>query len=727
MKRLLSLGLLLATGLPVWSAPAITVILGQPTDRSITVNARAETALEIYFEYGVKSSVYTAQTKPSAAAPDPFANGFFVSQSVLSGLLPDTQYYYRMQYRAPGSTGAFTAGDEYSFHTQRPPGSTFVFCVQGDSHPEREKTMFDRNLYIQTLKAVAAAKPDFYITSGDDFSVDTLPVPYTSAAVAGRYSLQLPYFDLLARSAPLFLGTGNHEETSLSNYNLPADADNRNQVPVWAQNARNLYYPVPAPNDSNTGPFYSGNTTTLPGIGLLRDYYAWQWGDALFVVIDPYWSSPAQVDTGLGGQNNTSGGKTKDKWSITHGDPQYQWLKQTLEQSKAKWKFVFAHHVLGTGRGGVEIAGQYEWGGANSNGAWGFTANRPSWALPIHQLMAANHVTVFFHAHDHLFAHQQLDGVTYQELPNPADNTYTAFNADAYTSGEVFPNSGYTKVTVGPSSVKVEYVRQWLPQDEKPPSQVSGSVQFAYFIPAHAGGPPPAIPSVANAEGENPIIAPNTWVDIKGSNLAPAGASRIWQSSDFANNQLPAQLGGVSVTVNDKPAYVHYISPTQVNILTPPDAMPGTVPVQVAVNGAASAVFAAQSRALSPSLFIFSGTPYVAARHADGSLLGPSTLYPGSTTPARPGETVVLYANGFGPVSIPVVPGSAVQSGSLSPRPVIRIGGTDAVVQFAGLVAPGQFQFNVVVPPGTPDGDHPVTASYSGSPTQPGTLITVQH
>jgi uncharacterized protein (TIGR03437 family) len=49
----------------------------------------------------------------------------------------------------------------------------------------------------------------------------------------------------------------------------------------------------------------------------------------------------------------------------------------------------------------------------------------------------------------------------------------------------------------------------------------------------------------------------------------------VWQGSDFTNGQMPTQLDGVSVTVNGKPAYVYYISPTQVNILTPPDPMPG--------------------------------------------------------------------------------------------------------------------------------------------------------
>lgn len=91
-------------------------------------------------------------------------------------------------------------------------------------------------------------------------------------------------------------------------------------------------------------------------------------------------------------------------------------------------------------------------------------------------------MTVFFEGHDHLFAHQQLDGVTYQELPSPADNTYTAFNSDAYRSGDKLSNSGYVRVTVSPASVLVEYVRIFLPQDEAPPSKVSGMVQFSYSI-----------------------------------------------------------------------------------------------------------------------------------------------------------------------------------------------------------------------------------------------------
>src|ERR1035438_4430462 len=105
---------------------------------------------------------------------------------------------------------------------------------------------------------------------------------------------------------------------------------------------------------------------------------------------------------------------------------------------------------------------------------------------------------------------------------------------------------------------------------------------------------------------------------------------------------MPIKLDNVSATVNGKPAFVYYISPLQVNILTPPDALSGSVQVEVTYNGAASAAFTAQAQSLSPSFFVFSGGPYVAATHPNGTYIGPTTLYPGATTPATPGETVVI-------------------------------------------------------------------------------------
>ena len=249
----------------------------------------------------------------------------------------------------------------------------------------------------------------------------------------------------------------------------------------------------------------------------------------------------------------------------------------------------------------------------------------------------------------------------------------------------------------------------------------------AYFPGARISTAGPEITEVANAEGESPTIAPNTWLEIKGVNLAPSGDVRTWAGSDFLGTMMPTQLDKVSATVNGKNAYVYYVSPTQVNVLTPPDAISGTVQVVVTNNGITTAAFAATAQATSPSFFVFGGGPYVAAEHVGGALLGPSLLYPGLSTPAAPGEIVVLYANGFGATDTPVVSGLMTQSGTLSPLPVVKIGGVKATVLFAGLVLPGEFQLNVVVPPTLGNGDQTITATIGGVSTQPGALITIHN
>jgi uncharacterized protein (TIGR03437 family) len=249
------------------------------------------------------------------------------------------------------------------------------------------------------------------------------------------------------------------------------------------------------------------------------------------------------------------------------------------------------------------------------------------------------------------------------------------------------------------------------------------------FLPPPGLGP--SISFVGNAFGDAPLIAPNTWVEIKGVNLSPPGDSRIWLSGDFANNQLPLQLDGVSATVNGKAAYVYFVSSTQVNVLTPPDAMTGAVQVQLSNNGIVSNTATVQAAPQSLSFFEFvssTGLHYVYGRHtSDSTLIGPTTLFSGLTTPVKPGESIFIAATGFGPTSVPIVPGALTQSGDLpAPFPVIMIGGIPATVNFAGLVGVGTYQINLVVPQNVPSGDNALTATYNGLSIQSNLLITVQ-
>ena len=112
---------------------------------------------------------------------------------------------------------------------------------------------------------------------------------------------------------------------------------------------------------------------------------------------------------------------------------------------------------MGTGRGAVEVSTNYEWGGIDPKGVTTFKEQRPNWELPIHDLMVKHKVSIFFQGHDHIFVTQERDGLIYQSMPNPADDTFSMFNEAAYKTGVKAPNSGHVRVSVNSSAAKVEY------------------------------------------------------------------------------------------------------------------------------------------------------------------------------------------------------------------------------------------------------------------------------
>ncbi len=243
-----------------------------------------------------------------------------------------------------------------------------------------------------------------------------------------------------------------------------------------------------------------------------------------------------------------------------------------------------------------------------------------------------------------------------------------------------------------------------------------GTVQSAPVIMASG---------VVNAASLSGAIAPGGFATIFGNGLA--ATTRTWTSADFVNSKLPVQLDGVSVTINGKPAYVYYVSPSQIDVIAPADSTIGPVPVAVTNNGIASASSTAQLQAAAPAFF--SVGKYAIATHANGSLAGAASVLAGAT-PAVPGEVIVMYGTGFGPTS-PAVDGLVVSSpANLVTPPIITIGGAAATVKFAGRSAAGLDQINVTVPalPAGSTGavDVPIRATAGGSTTAAGLLITVQ-
>lgn len=230
-------------------------------------------------------------------------------------------------------------------------------------------------------------------------------------------------------------------------------------------------------------------------------------------------------------------------------------------------------------------------------------------------------------------------------------------------------------------------------------------------------------------------LSAGTWIQIFGENLSET--TRQWRLDDFNEGRAPTALDGVRVNINGKPAFISYISPTQVNALAPDDDAVGPVSVEVVnANGASNAVTVQKSRIspamLSDARFASGGRSYVVAIYPDfnqtGTFVGPENLLAGARfRPARPGELIIIYAVGCGPTN-PPSPAGQVPSASL-PLALpfeFRIGGVAAQAQGA-LVAGflGLYQFNVTVPD-VPDGDARIELAVDGQPTGQTLYIAVR-
>jgi hypothetical protein len=428
---------------------AFSEILGRPTNSSITVNILFKQQAEVYWELGTTSGTYTTKTATSNITKDQPLDFEFTNLSV------DTKYYYRTRYRISGSSD-FLAGPEYTFHTPRASGSTFTFAVEADPHLD-ENT--DTASYTLTLKNILAKNPDFLLDLGDTFFSEKQPQK-TQAVVTARHLRLRSYFDNTCHSVPLYLVLGNHEgEAGWAFDNTAAS------LPVMASNTRNLYYPNPAPNS-----FYSGGSKTETFVGIRKGYYAFEWGNAQFIVLDPYWYTT-----------------TKPGWGWTLGADQYNWFKNAITTSKAKYKFLFCHQIVGgngnDARGGTEFVDLFEQGGNNLDGTAGFDKYRPGWGKPIHTLMKENKATIFFHGHDHFYGKQDKDGIVYQECPQPSNRNISNISAKdyGYVNGTFLPGRGYLLVTVSSSSVKVEYIKTLLPSEEGTNGK-NGDIAASYTI-----------------------------------------------------------------------------------------------------------------------------------------------------------------------------------------------------------------------------------------------------
>lgn len=403
------------------------LILSRPEAMEITLSVVAYEDAECVVAYGPETGALSNVLPAQSLAP---------RKAVairLAELQPDFGYRYEFRYRAAGAS-TFAVAAEGKFHTARPAGATFTFTLTADAHLDSHTSA---NVYQRTLANIAADRPDFHLDLGNLFMTDK---HRTRAEAEAQYFAERYYLGQIGVSTPVLLALGTHDGEN------GKDETGPDGLATWARAMRTRYFPNPVPDA-----FYSGNSAPAPDQTLPQNYYAWTWGDALFVVLDPF-------------ANTTRSRGGKDGWAWTLGRAQYQWLARTLRESHARYKFVFIHNLLcgdQAARGGVEVAGFNEWGGKNADGTDGFAQHRAGWSEPVHALLMRTHVTAVFRAHDNFYARQELDGIPYIMVPQPSfagTDRIRDLETYGYKTGKFLGNSGHVRVTVSADSVVIAYV-----------------------------------------------------------------------------------------------------------------------------------------------------------------------------------------------------------------------------------------------------------------------------
>lgn len=381
------------------------VILGRPATNSIVLNIRSDKDLSGVIECGKINKVFSVKGGESIEV---------TLENLTSG---------RHEYKIGNFTG--------SFQLARPSGESFTFTIQADSHLDGSCIPA---LYKIMLENIAVDKPDFHIDLGDTFMTGKHP---TRESGTKQYLAQRYYFALIGKNIPLYLVLGNHDGEEIKRAGETELAD-------WARTMRKKYFPNPEPDN-----FYSGNPDKL------QNYYAWEWGDALFVALDPYTYS-----------TSTRGDRAMENMKL--GDKQFSWLEDTLKKSKAKYKFIFIHQLTGglgsDNRGGGEAAKLHEWS-------------------KVHELLVRTKVNVVFHGHDHFYAKQEVDGVIYQLVPQGAHRNSRKHFAEeyGYKSGDFLPNNGHLRVMVSPEKTTVYYINA-AAETQSGRAEKNGAVKREYSI-----------------------------------------------------------------------------------------------------------------------------------------------------------------------------------------------------------------------------------------------------
>jgi uncharacterized protein (TIGR03437 family) len=247
----------------------------------------------------------------------------------------------------------------------------------------------------------------------------------------------------------------------------------------------------------------------------------------------------------------------------------------------------------------------------------------------------------------------------------------------------------------------------------------------------------PAITGIANGASGASNSEAGSWISILGTNFGTG--TTTWDNA-MNGTVYPTTLGGVTVAIDGRPAPISLVNPTQINALVPATSTLGSVDVVVSNSNGSSKAAQLALGTTSPGLFTFSPNQgrYAAALVLDSAssfeYLAPANLLGSSTQsrPAKAGDTVMIYGTGFGPTTTPLSPEMAASvayplahSGPDITQPLaqVTIGGQAAQLLFCGIVSPGVYQINAVVPTGVASGDQQLQVKLLSGASVPQTVF----
>lgn len=452
----------------VWELLECGEGLFRPTASGATLQWVAAEPLEARVSWGSERDGLDHVTELSCSGPTELA---------LDGLEPDREAFVRLELRRPGMED-WLARPLRSFRTARAAGSTFRVGLLADTHVNALALYPGATENLRaTIERCLADELDFAVFLGDEAGVhfygDTTSTMSAAGAVE-RWRLWRDTYTPLLESLPAFMALGNHEGEA-GYYRELLTPEGPLSLQRWGTSARKQYLLNPLPTTypeggeaqgfvdpeepSDAGPFSNRSP--------LQNYFAWTWGDALFVVLDVHRYTQGEA---LVARSEAPASEVRigvDDWTL--GPQQLAWLEATLEGSSARHKVILAHHLMGGwdyDLEGLDRDAEYKYGRGGARYA------RKGEQARITELMQRHGARYFFYGHDHVFAHQAAEGVEFVCCGRPSYLSPRWWRApgwrEAYgqlksrSAREFLATIGYTRLTVEPQRVVIEYVRPAL-------------------------------------------------------------------------------------------------------------------------------------------------------------------------------------------------------------------------------------------------------------------------